>query len=202
MPTVTKFVIAFCPATPCYLHSATGRFSTSDKSKARVFDTFDAAMEVARTIHGWGGAQRVEEIEVEVAAEGPTEEDLADFTRAYLTCALWASTPLGEPDSEADASLESLGYEVEDCCAETKSQARSDCEAFARDQYALLQQAFRNGYGWGKAGHDFFLSRNGHGAGFFDRGREPQWNALQRAAKAWASTEQVTENDDGTCTVL
>jgi hypothetical protein len=66
MPTVTKFIIAFCPATPCYLHSATGRFSTSDKSKARVFDTFDAAMEVARTIHGWGGAQRVEQIAVEV----------------------------------------------------------------------------------------------------------------------------------------
>jgi hypothetical protein len=209
MPTVTKFVIAlpFNPAPLRYLHRDTadphrseGYYATTDKSKARQFDTVEQAGEVAVCIKGFD-APRVEEIEVEVP-EGPTEEDLEDFTRAYLTCALWASVPLGEPDSESDASLESLGYEVENCCANTKAKARADCEAFARDQYALLQQAFRNGYGWGEAGHDFFLSRNGHGAGFFDRGREPQWNALQRAAKAWASTDNVTENEDGTCTVL
>jgi hypothetical protein len=137
-----------------------------------------------------------------VAAEGPTEKDLQDFTRAYLTAALWASVPLGEPDSEGDATLDRLGYEVENCCAETKAKARADCEAFARDHYGLLQEAFRPRYGWAEAGHDFFLSRNGHGAGFFDRRDRPCWRALQRAAKAWGSTDNVTENDDGTCTVL
>jgi hypothetical protein len=204
MPTVTKFVIALCPATPIFLvKTATVATKYSrDKSDALVFDTYEAAADVCRDITGWGGAQRVEEIEVEVAAKGPTEDDLEDFTRAYLTAALWASVPLGEPDSESDASLESLGYEVGNCCPETKAKARADCEAFARDHYGLLQEAFRPRYGWAEAGHDFFLSRNGHGAGFFDRGSRPCWRAIQRAAKAWGSTDNVTENDDGTCTVL
>lgn len=75
MPTVTRFIIALCPATPTYLHRDTadasrseGGYATSDKAKARVFDTFDAAMDVSRVIKGWGGAQRVEEIAVEVPA--------------------------------------------------------------------------------------------------------------------------------------
>lgn len=67
----TKFIIALCPATPRYLHADTanqfkseGVYATSDKAKARLFKTFDAAMEVAQGIRGWGGAQRVEQIEV------------------------------------------------------------------------------------------------------------------------------------------
>ena len=33
------------------------------------------------------------------------------------------------------------------------------------------------------AGTDYFLSRNGHGAGFFDRGNGPVFTELQRAAR-------------------
>ena len=71
--TITRFVIALCPATPTYLHADTatawlieGKYTTADKSKARLFDTFDAAMKVAQDITGWGGAQRVEQVAVEV----------------------------------------------------------------------------------------------------------------------------------------
>lgn len=198
------FIIDLYPASdyPAFLRSVTNPSDptdysvTSNPALATKFPDFDSAR-AAIPARGWPDARVTE-----VAAEGPSDDDLAEFTRAYLTCALWASVPIGEPDSESDASLESLGYGVENCCAETTAKARADCEAFARDHYALLRQVCRIGYGWGAAGHDFFLSRNGHGAGFFDRGREPQWDDLQRAAKAWGSTEQVTENDDGTCTVL
>jgi len=65
MPTKTKYIIVLCPTTPRYLHIATGRFSTLHLSMARVFDTVDAAMEVARTIHGCP-ALRVEGIAVDV----------------------------------------------------------------------------------------------------------------------------------------
>ena len=78
--TITRFVIALCPATPIYLvkfdvpakrifsrHAATiSTETTRVKGEALVFDTFEAAMEVAQDITGWGGAQRVEQVAVEV----------------------------------------------------------------------------------------------------------------------------------------
>lgn len=72
--TVSKFIIALCPATPVYLTTSTypsgavsQLFSRSRvRADAFVFDTFDAAMEVAKDITGWGGAQRVEEIAVQI----------------------------------------------------------------------------------------------------------------------------------------
>lgn len=76
----TRFIIALCPATPIYLvkfdvpakrifsrHAATiSTETTRVKTDALVFDTFEAAMEVAQDITGWGGAQRVEQVAVEV----------------------------------------------------------------------------------------------------------------------------------------
>jgi hypothetical protein len=103
MPTETKFIIALCPATPIYLVKqdvpASSMFSSSAatvateysrvKTDALVFDTFDAAMEVCRDIRGWGGAQRVEQIAVEV--EPPVTNtvspvlDLLDALRGLAT---------------------------------------------------------------------------------------------------------------------
>jgi hypothetical protein len=103
MPTETKYIIALCPATPIYLVKqdvpASSMFSSSPatiaaeysrvKTDALVFDTFDAAMEVCRDMRGWGGAQRVEQIAVEV--EPPVTNtvspalDLLDALRGLST---------------------------------------------------------------------------------------------------------------------
>lgn len=84
----TKYIIALCPATPRYLHADTanqfsseGFYATADKAKARLFDTFEAAMDVAKNIKGWGGAQRVEQVAVEVKDTRQTlatDEDLCE----------------------------------------------------------------------------------------------------------------------------
>lgn len=65
---VTKFIIALSPAARIFLTTNLdpSESATSVKSDARVFDTFDAAMEVCKGITGWGGAERVEEIAVYV----------------------------------------------------------------------------------------------------------------------------------------
>jgi len=63
MPTINKFIIALCPATPIYLG---GGSVTSDRATARVFDTHDEAMAVITSVKGWAGASRVEQIAVEV----------------------------------------------------------------------------------------------------------------------------------------
>lgn len=98
----TKFIIALCPATPIYLvkcdvpanrifsrHAATVSTETTRvKTDALVFDTFEAAMEVAKDITGWGGAQRVEQVAVQVPdPQSLATEDDCDEVRDAATCA-------------------------------------------------------------------------------------------------------------------
>ena len=126
---------------------------------------------------------------------------LTDMIEGYLDCALWASVPLSE-DESADQSLTDLGYERANCCADTRADARAACEGFVEAHGDALRAAFEvSGYTPSRAGHDLFLSRNGHGAGFFDNGQHPCWEVLQCAARGLGATEDVTENADGTCTV-
>jgi hypothetical protein len=108
---------------------------------------------------------------------------LDSFTQQYLETALWSSTDdNGEPLDE--------NYTLQDFAPETIKQAVEDCEAFQRDQAELLEQAYeRDGYDASNAGHDFWLSRNGHGAGFFDRGREDHWTDLQAEARTWGTVD-------------
>ena len=89
----------------------------------------------------------------------PDQIDL--ITRHYLFCALWAST-----DDEGEP-LDS-GRDLDDIADETKAKAREDVADFL----GLLE---REGVAWSdywnpeQFGHDFWLTRNGHGAGFWDR---------------------------------
>jgi len=82
-----------------------------------------------------------------------------EFLRAYLECALWASTDdSGEPlDKDHDAS---------DLAPDMLAQAKSDCDDFQAANAADLALVGSPG----QNGHDFFLTRCGHGAGFWDRG--------------------------------
>lgn len=96
----TKFIIALCPATPIYLvkcdvptnrifsrHAATVSTETTRvKTEALVFDTFEAAMEICKDITGWGGAQRVEQIAVEVPDTRQTLATEADLCEVRDLC--------------------------------------------------------------------------------------------------------------------
>lgn len=87
---VTKFIIALSPAARIFLTTNLdpSESATSVKSDARVFDTFDAAMEVCKGITGWGGAERVEEIAVYVREpQSLATEDDCNEVRDAATCA-------------------------------------------------------------------------------------------------------------------
>lgn len=55
---------------------------------------------------------------------------------------------------------------------ELKDQAKQDCKEFYALSGILLSRAMENNpeYTWEGVGHDLWLTRNGHGAGFWDRG--------------------------------
>lgn len=102
--------------------------------------------------------------------------ELDDFTRAYITCALWSTNdgsdesggcPLDDNYGPEDIAPSALAAIIRDCAAFQEAHA----EDIATDP--------------SQAGHDFWLTRNGHGAGFWDGDwPEPAATRLTKAAKA------------------
>ena len=90
-------------------------------------------------------------------------QSLDRFTRAYIDAFLWA-----ENDESNESGGEHLdkNYSVKDFTAEALNQIVKDCKAFQRDNETNLLCAGSPE----QNGHDFYLTRNRHGAGFWDRG--------------------------------
>ena len=87
------------------------------------------------------------------------QDTLDEFTKAYIEAALWSST------DDNDDPLDS-NYSLSDIAPETLEKIKTDCKNF---QDANGQLLIDGGWSMEQAGHDFWLSRNGHGADFFDR---------------------------------
>lgn len=115
-----------------------------------------------------------------------------DFTKAYIECALWSSI-----DNQGNAL--DAGHSVEDIVTETLSQMEADCKDFQQANTALINEAktIRSTYDTAKAGHDFWLTRNGHGAGFWDRGLEDVGDKLTEAAKVYGHQDLWIGEWDG-----
>jgi len=121
-------------------------------------------------------------------------QHLDAFTRAYLECALWStndeSTPSGgEP-------LESR-YSIDDLAPETLENAIADCKQFQADNAEAIAQWPSNSARATaeRAGYDFWLTRNHHGAGFWV-GDWPNGDALTAAADMYGEIDLYV-GDDG-----
>lgn len=84
------------------------------------------------------------------------------FTRAYITCALWSSTD--NADESGGAPLDD-NYSEEDIAPDTLEQMQKDCAQFQEDNSHELWMCEMDD---SRAGHNFWLNRNGHGSGFWD----------------------------------
>lgn len=112
----------------------------------------------------------------------------SDFLSGYLECALWSST-----DESTDAGGEPLdkNYSTNDFGFLALEQAKADCDGFIEANEADLEEI-----AGAQAGHDFWLTRNGHGAGFWDRGLGEPGERLSAAARAYGSMHLYV-GDDG-----
>jgi len=72
---------------------------------------------------------------------------------SYLACALWSA-----PDEDLDSN-----FSIDDFCPEALTAAKNDCIELWLKHWQILQRDPS------QAGHDFSLTRNHHGAGFWDR---------------------------------
>lgn len=127
---------------------------------------------------------------------------LDDFTRGYIECALWAETCWYEENQSDDRSFQDHGYDYTDLAPETLAAMIEECADFQHDNAADLEEyAERKGdppeySALACAGHDFWLTRNGHGCGFWDRGMGELGDRLTRAAKVYGSRDLYL-GDDG-----
>ena len=94
----------------------------------------------------------------------------------YLATALWSSTD--DQDQPLDHKYDTASFTVE-----AINRAVRDCDAFvlACEKAGLGDALFQNGSD--RAGHDFWLTRNGHGAGFWDGDYGEDGDALTEVAK-------------------
>lgn len=104
------------------------------------------------------------------------------FTAAYLEAAEW--TDAG-PDSDIP--------EGADLSPEAIVQARIECEAFQSANVHTLALAGTPE----QNGHDFWLTRNGHGAGFWDRGYPFTVGKVLTDAAEAAGSRSLYLGDDG-----
>lgn len=107
-------------------------------------------------------------------------EYLDAFFEGYTECAKWcgieAETPNRDEAKEMDITTRSL------------ASMRKDCVAFVRANWADLLTDLADGhFSAGHHGHDFWLTRNRHGAGFWENpGAHNQ--RLSDAAKAYGDS--------------
>lgn len=109
------------------------------------------------------------------------------FTYAYIETMMWTLT------DDDGHSCDHLG--LHDISAEAIEKCKADCAGFRQAASALLEGADES-----QAGHDFWLTRNRHGAGFWGRDpstypNDPRGEALTRLAHAEGECDAYIGND-------
>ena len=112
--------------------------------------------------------------------------DLETFTAAVIAAFYFTETgDEGQPDQDADLS------------PETRADLEADCRSFWHRFGCYVTNVEVDNPGVEQAGHDFWLTRNGHGAGFWDGDwPEPYGEMLTKASKNYGVFDTYL-GDDG-----
>ena len=101
------------------------------------------------------------------------------FLDSYLGTALWSSTDESTPSGGDPLDR---NYSISDFTQASLRKAKKDCDSFYEYARAELDAA---GGGDEQNGHDFWLTRNRHGAGFWDRGYGKIGDQLTKKAQSF-----------------
>lgn len=132
-------------------------------SESAIATHLEAMQELLQKGDVRGLKRRTEELAADVArlkGAATKTASLESFFTAYVDAALWSSND--ESDDSGGEPLDK-NYGPDDIDSDTLAKMKADCKAFMEQNAELLQYVADD-----QAGHDFWLSRNGHGAGFFD----------------------------------
>ena len=121
---------------------------------------------------------------------------VAQFVQGYITAALWSSH-----GDEGDCENLDDKYDKSDIHPDTLALMQRECAEFVVDNVALLVRyrekiKYTSEYTpWERAGHDFWLTRNRHGAGFWDRGLGKLGDRLTTAANKFKECTLIVGDD-------
>jgi len=113
-------------------------------------------------------------------------DDIDDsFVRGYLSCAEWLATS----DSPSGELTDSQRSRIRGFTRRSIATAKRDCKAFVKQAGKLLDDyQDATGRDMESAGMDFWLTRNRHGSGFWDRGNAPCLRALTHLAHGFGES--------------
>ena len=96
--------------------------------------------------------------------------DIDTELEQYIATALWSSNA-DHLDPEGTGAAGNLDdhFDASDLAPEALASMREDLEAFIAGADESALGFWQAELGAGQVGHDFWLTRNGHGAGFWDR---------------------------------
>ena len=120
------------------------------------------------------------------AVSSMTEAVSKGFWDAYLEAALWAST-------DDDGEPMDRNYDVRDIDKGSLRDQKKECEAFVKKAGSLLDEIDDD-----QAGHDFWLTRNGHGTGFWDRGLGKIGDKLSKIASGFGEASLCSRSSPPT----
>lgn len=105
----------------------------------------------------------------------------------YIIVALWSS-------HEADGEPLDATYDIDDIDPETLSTMCQECDQFIAAYWAPIAET---GQFPKQCGHDFWLTRNNHGAGFWDRGYPLGLGDVLTVAAHAEGSRDLYVGDDG-----
>lgn len=118
------------------------------------------------------------------------ESYVASMVPQYIATALWAGLDTSREEGGNFPPLDE-NYGPDDVSAEALETIKKECRDFVQANMADLDNMDP-----GQAGHDFFLTRNGHGAGFWARDLGERGERLTKAAEAYGESD-LYAGDDG-----
>lgn len=132
-----------------------------------------------------------------------TALDIDAVIHAYIGTLLWSESCHGtSPECDhagrtgddlwnCDISLESIGYDIADLAPGVLDAIRAEVTDFVTANAADLADMSPD-----DIGHNFLLSRNHHGTGFWDRGLGDLGDRLHKASDPYGNTDTYV-GDDG-----
>lgn len=118
---------------------------------------------------------------------GIPDGDVREAIAGYQECAIWTTTDDdGEPVDHCDLSDDAAAELGDDVVRFLATVSVTDLQAaYERDPTTT----------WSQFGHDFWLTRNGHGAGFWDRGLGEMGQRITELAKVEGSRETYVNEE-------
>jgi hypothetical protein len=127
-----------------------------------------------------------------------TDEQFESFRNAYVTTMLWSTN---DESDEAGGNPLDENYSADDLSECTQDRVDAECKAFLYCVACYIEADPTAKCGpdfdlWGRAGHDFWLTRCGHGAGFWDGDWPVYGDMFTEVSKSFGNIDPYV-GDDG-----